>query len=107
MTKAMTSKERLLCALNQGKPDRLPTSVHQWQSYHLNKYLGGISDLEAFVKFRLDAQIQFFQSMGQFWLVDADFTSSMSNSGSTSQSLSATIRTTALSITPSPRPPGP
>ncbi|OHB80579.1 MAG: hypothetical protein A2W31_15595 [Planctomycetes bacterium RBG_16_64_10] len=74
MTKVMTSKERLLCALDHGKPDRLPASVHQWQSYHLNTYLGGISDLEAFVQFGLDAQIQFFQSMGQFWLVDADFT---------------------------------
>jgi len=70
----MTSKERMLCALDKGKPDRLPGSLHQWQSYHLDKYLGGISDLEAFEKFGLDAQIQYFQSMGQFWLVDADFT---------------------------------
>ncbi len=38
----MTSKERMLCALDRGKPDRLPFSVHQWQGYHLDKYLGGI-----------------------------------------------------------------
>ena len=36
----MTSKERLLTALAGGKPDRLPVSVHQWQGYHLDEYLG-------------------------------------------------------------------
>ena len=30
----MTSKERMLCALDRGKPDRLPISAHQWQGYH-------------------------------------------------------------------------
>ena len=70
---AMTSKERLLTALRGGKPDRLPVTVHQWQGYHLDKYLGGMSDLEAARTFGLDAQIQYFESMGQFWLVDADF----------------------------------
>ncbi|HPD29671.1 MAG TPA: uroporphyrinogen decarboxylase family protein [Phycisphaerae bacterium] len=69
----MTGKERMLCALNRGKPDRLPVSVHQWQPYHLDTYLGGISALEAFRRFGMDAQIQYFQLMGQFWLVDADF----------------------------------
>ncbi|MHC4985561.1 MAG: uroporphyrinogen decarboxylase family protein [Planctomycetota bacterium] len=70
---AMTSKERLMTALGGGKPDRLPATVHQWQGYHLNKYLGGIDDLAAFKQFGLDAQIQYFELMGQFWLVDADF----------------------------------
>ena len=70
----MSSKERLLCALRRGHPDRLPVSVHQWQGYHLDTYLGGISDLEAFARFGMDAQIQYFQDMGQFWLVDADYT---------------------------------
>ena len=70
----MNSKERLLTALNGGKPDRLPATVHQWQGYHLDKYMGGISDLEAFKKVGLDAQIQYFEDMAQFWLVDADFT---------------------------------
>ncbi|HIQ20211.1 MAG TPA: hypothetical protein EYH34_03080 [Planctomycetes bacterium] len=69
----MTSKQRMLCALHKDKPDRLPVSVHQWQTYHLEKHLGGISALEAFQAFGLDAQIQYFESMGQFWLVDADF----------------------------------
>ncbi|HNT87087.1 MAG TPA: uroporphyrinogen decarboxylase family protein, partial [Candidatus Hydrogenedentes bacterium] len=60
--------------LRRGRPDRLPVSVHQWQGYHLDTYLGGISDLEAFARFGMDAQIQYFQDMGQFWLVDADYT---------------------------------
>jgi uroporphyrinogen-III decarboxylase len=69
----MTAKERLLTALHKGMPDRLPVSVHQWQQYHLDKYLGGIRPIEAFERFGMDAQIQYFESMGQFWLVDADF----------------------------------
>jgi uroporphyrinogen decarboxylase len=73
-TMTMTSKERLLIALDGGKPDRLPATLHQWQGYHLDKYMGGISDLEAFMKVGLDAQIQYFEDMAQFWLVDADFT---------------------------------
>ena len=69
----MTSKERLLAALNKEKPDRLPATVHQWQGFHLDEYMGGISDLEAFKKVGLDAQIQYFEEMAQFWLVDGDF----------------------------------
>jgi uroporphyrinogen decarboxylase len=68
----MSSKERCLRALAREKPDRLPVSVHQWQPYHLDTYLGGAPALEAFGRFGLDAQIQYFQSMGQFWLVEAD-----------------------------------
>jgi hypothetical protein len=30
----MTSKERMLIALSNGKPDRLPVTIHQWQPYH-------------------------------------------------------------------------
>ena len=72
----MTSKERMLCALEGGRPDRLPVSVHQWQPYHLEEYLGGISDIEAFEMFGMDAQIQYFADMGQFWVSKADFTKS-------------------------------
>lgn len=53
----MTSRERLLRALNREKPDRLPASIHQWQKYHLDHYMGGLSALEAFQKVGLDAQI--------------------------------------------------
>ena len=66
----MTSKERMMIALRRGKPDRLPVSVHQWQPYHLQTHLGGISALQAFAKFGMDAQIQYFQDMGQFWATD-------------------------------------
>ncbi|HEO72585.1 MAG TPA: hypothetical protein ENN80_15110 [Candidatus Hydrogenedentes bacterium] len=69
----MTSKERMLRALARQKPDRMPVSVHQWQGYHLDTHLDGISDLEAFQRFGMDAQIQYFEEMGQFWLPDADF----------------------------------
>ncbi len=70
----MTSKERIMLALKKEKPDRLPATVHQWQGYHLSTYMNGMSDLEAFKATGLDAQIQYFQDMAQFWLVDADFT---------------------------------
>lgn len=71
---AVTSKERMLRALAREKPDRLPATVHQWQKYHLDTFLGGANDLEAFGMFGLDASIQYFQDMGQFWLTDAEFT---------------------------------
>jgi len=70
----MTSKDRLMLAIHKEKPDRLPVSVHQWQKFHLDTFLDGRSDLEAFEKVGLDAQIQYFESMAQFWLTDADFT---------------------------------
>ena len=69
----MNSKERLLLALNQQKPDHMPATVHQWQGFHLDSYMGGISDLAAFKATGLDAQIQYFEEMAQFWLVDADY----------------------------------
>jgi len=70
----MTSKERMMRAINREKPDRLPVSIHQWQPYHLEEYMGGVSEIEAFALVGMDAQIQYFQDMGQFWLVDADLT---------------------------------
>jgi len=63
----------MLCALECGRPDRLPVTVHQWQPYHLDKYLGGISDIEAFEQFGMDAQVQYFAEMGQFWVTQADY----------------------------------
>lgn len=70
----MTSKDRLMSALNRGKPDRLPVTVHQWQQYHLMATMGGMDDLAANRAVGFDAQIQYFESMDQFWLADADFT---------------------------------
>jgi len=64
----MNSKERMLTALRKGKPDRLPVTIHQWQSYHLKYYMGGIDALDAFKECGLDAGMQYFEAMGQFWL---------------------------------------
>jgi uroporphyrinogen decarboxylase len=69
----MTSKERMLIALERGVPDRVPASVHQWQPFHLNNYLGGISDLEAFRRFGLDASLARSPSLPQNdpnWVVE-------------------------------------
>ena len=60
----------MIRALNREKPDRLPVTIHQWQKYHLDNYLGGLSALEAFKVCGLDASIQHFQPMGQFWITD-------------------------------------
>ena len=68
----MTSKERLLRAINLEKPDRLPASIHQWQKFHLDTHMGGIDALDAFKLTGLDAQIQYFEAMGQFWIPDAE-----------------------------------
>jgi len=68
----VNSKERMLTALRRGKPDRLPATFHQWQPYHLATHMGGMSDIEAFDHFGLDAAIQYFADMGQFWVSEAD-----------------------------------
>ncbi len=68
----MTSKERMMLALERQKPDRLPVTIHQWQQYHLDEYMGGVDALEAFKMTGLDASIQYFEAMGQFWIPDAE-----------------------------------
>lgn len=64
----MNSRERMMLALNREKPDRLPVTVHQWQKYHLDVYMNGMTDLKACVACGLDAQIQYPLEAGQFWL---------------------------------------
>lgn len=51
----MTSKERLVAALERRKPDRLPVTTHHVMPYFLGKHLGGISNDEFFDRFGLDA----------------------------------------------------
>jgi len=51
----MNSKERMMCAINGEKPDRLPVTVHQWQGYHLDTYMNAITPLEAFKQTGKDA----------------------------------------------------
>ncbi len=58
----MTSKERMMIAINRGKPDRLPVTIHQWQPWHLKQYMGGISDIQANLQCGLDASITFFET---------------------------------------------
>lgn len=60
----MSPRERLLTAIHKGKPDRMPASLHQWQTYHLVTYMNGMSDLEALKAVELDAQIQYWPDMG-------------------------------------------
>jgi uroporphyrinogen-III decarboxylase len=68
----MTSKERMMRALHREKPDRLPVTIHQWQQYHLDTYMGGIDALAAFKQIGMDAAIQYFEAMGQFWIPNAE-----------------------------------
>ncbi|NUQ01338.1 MAG: hypothetical protein HUU35_15955 [Armatimonadetes bacterium] len=51
---AMTSRERMLCALHNGRPDRLPCQVHGWMAYYLSHYLGGADWYEAYARFGMD-----------------------------------------------------
>lgn len=46
-----------MLALRRERPDRIPATVHQWQPYHLEKYLDGIDAMAAFRRFGLDAAI--------------------------------------------------
>lgn len=51
---SMTSRERLLTALENGRPDRLPCQVHDWMPYYLDHYLGGADAWQAYGRFGLD-----------------------------------------------------
>lgn len=53
----MSAKERMLCALQLGKPDHVPATIHQWQPFHLKNYMQGMSDIEAFRHVGLDAAV--------------------------------------------------
>ncbi len=62
----------MMRALHREKPDRLPVTVHQWQGYHLDNYLGGMTPLQAFQTTGMDAALQYFEAMGQFWFPNAE-----------------------------------
>ncbi|MCX7427037.1 MAG: hypothetical protein NTW96_15610 [Planctomycetia bacterium] len=68
----MNSKQRMMRAIDRQKPDRLPVTIHQWQQWHLDQYMGGCDALEAFRRTGLDAAIQYFEAMGQFWIPNAE-----------------------------------
>lgn len=52
---SMTSRQRLLTALERGVPDRLPATTHHLMRYFLDTCMGGMSELEFFDHFGLDA----------------------------------------------------
>ncbi len=51
----MSSRQRLLTALDRGVPDRLPVTTHHLMTYFLNKYMHGASNEEFFDRFDMDA----------------------------------------------------
>jgi uroporphyrinogen-III decarboxylase len=53
----MTSRERMLVALANGRPDRLPCQVHGWMGYYLETYLGGMDWYQAYERFGMDYAI--------------------------------------------------
>lgn len=53
----MTSRERMLTALQNQRPDRLPCQVHSWMDFYLSHYLHGINQWQAFERFGLDYAI--------------------------------------------------
>jgi len=50
----MTSKQRMLTALDGGQPDRLPVTTHHVQQYFLDKYLDGMDYRDFFDVFGFD-----------------------------------------------------
>ena len=53
----MTGRERLLTALANGKPDRLPCQVHSWMQYYLETYLDGIDQYAVYDYYDMDPVI--------------------------------------------------
>lgn len=51
----MTSRQRLVCALNGGQPDRLAVTTHHVMDSFLNNYLDNASSMEFFDRFGFDA----------------------------------------------------
>lgn len=56
----MNHRERLLTALERGKPDRLPATIHGWMDYWNNTYMAGADQFEIYRHFDMDAQIFYF-----------------------------------------------
>ncbi len=53
----------MLTALARGVPDRLPITVHQWQPYHRNKFMNGMTQFQAFKHVGMDASITLWQGV--------------------------------------------
>jgi hypothetical protein len=68
----MTSRERLLAALDGERPDRLPATTHHLMPYFLDTYMEGASEEEFFHRFNLDPIRWAYdwmpdESRGEFW----------------------------------------
>jgi uroporphyrinogen-III decarboxylase len=53
----MNARERMLTALNNQRPDRLPCQVHGWMTYYLDHYLNGMDWYQANEFFGMDYAI--------------------------------------------------
>ena len=61
----MTSRERMLAALEREEPDHLPATTHHIMKYFLDEAMGGIDDQQFFDHFNLDAYIWTLPLKGQ------------------------------------------
>jgi uroporphyrinogen decarboxylase len=69
----MNSRERLLTALDGGRPDRLPVTTHHVMPYFLDTYLDGIPDQAFFDRFGLDPTTWLWDvkpdsTRGEYWV---------------------------------------
>jgi uroporphyrinogen decarboxylase len=68
----MTSRERLLVALDRGRPDRLPVTTHHLMPWFLDTYLDGMSEERFFQRFGLDPvrwayDLKPDEGRGEYW----------------------------------------
>ena len=47
----VTSRDRLLAALDNDKADRMPCQVHNWMAHYLDAYLDGRDQYQAYANF--------------------------------------------------------
>lgn len=53
----MTPRERMMIALDNGRPDRLPCQVHNWMDFYLKTYLDGDDVYQAYERFGMDMAV--------------------------------------------------
>lgn len=61
--KYLTPRQRLLAVLERGVPDCLPTTIHQWQPYHLKTYMNNMTEIDAFRCVDLDAAVTIWEAL--------------------------------------------
>jgi len=77
----VNSRQRLLTALDGGRPDRLPVTTHHLLPYFLETYLDGASEEEFFDRFGLDPikwvwSVKPDEKRREYWSSDAEDSSS-------------------------------